>query len=629
MSGPDLLARAEQASDRATEASPAPASPSPQSQSRLLGWLDRFSLTAKLRVAVIGSAAVMLFISVMVLASVTYLASGARHTADMARIDIRAAHATIELDEAQRALRSYRDDNNRFALARVPMALRKARDHVNFAREWTTSTVPTEIYSELDQFEKWIKAIDQEVALLDRTPEPAVLARIEDDLSTTRMEVAAFARGIQGTLEPASGELISGVTTVFTTAAILVLGAIAIALLGARILIRNVVGMMRSVTQAMESLAMGETDASIPGRERGDELGAMARALGVFRASMLELRDIHDTKAREAEQRLHQQETLAARAEALRGEKAELLRSLADRFEVSVGEVIASVSSASDQLRLMAQKMTVLAQGSVERSSGASAAMSDANINVTAAAAATDEFAMSINEISAQASSSAALAREASSLGVAANAQMSDLAVAAEEIGEIVELIQTIAQRTNLLALNASIEAARGGEAGRGFAVVASEVKELANQTGAAARSVSERIHTMQSSTASSVSDLTSVVTQIAELEQASQVIASAVDQQSLSGEDLARNIDVAAVGAADVVEKLEQLGTASRETGAAAKEMLRSANALGQLADSLRGNAGSFIGDVRRSARELDLNPGAIEAGSLEERSLPDAKAA
>ena len=188
--------------------------------------------------------------------------------------------------------------------------------------------------------------------------------------------------------------------------------------------------------------------------------------------------------------------------------------------------------------------------------------------------------------------------------------------VFAQEIGEIAGLIQTIAQRTNLLALNASIEAARGGEAGRGFAVVASEVKELATQTSHATSSVAEKIAAMQSSTEASASDLNCIVNQIAKLEEASVVIASAVDQQSRSGEDLAKNIDTVAAGSADIGERLNDLSQASHATGDAAGEVLGSAEALSLHADTLNAKAGQFIAEVQRSSEEL-LKAGAASGAA------------
>ena len=356
----------------------------------------------------------------------------------------------------------------------------------------------------------------------------------------------------------------------------------------------------------MKRLADGDAEAAVPGQERSDEIGEMARAVTVFQASSLSLRDLTAERARDAEKQLHQQMEANAQADELRADQSAILSDLAQGFEVSVGEVIASVKAAADTLRGTSTEMVTLAQGSVSQSSEATNAMEDATRNVTAAAAATDEFALSIAEISQQATASASLAREASTLVGAANTKMSDLSEAAQEIGEIAGLIQTIAQRTNLLALNASIEAARGGEAGRGFAVVASEVKELATQTSHATSSVTEKIAAMQSSTQASASDLNAIVEQIAKLEEASTVIASAVDQQSRSGEDLARNIDTAAAGTVDIGERLKTLSQARHATGEAASEVLDSAEALGRHADTLDEKASAFISQVQRSSIEI-----------------------
>lgn len=370
------------------------------------------------------------------------------------------------------------------------------------------------------------------------------------------------------------------------------------------------------MTRAMKRLSGGELKVELPGRDRQDEIGEMACALEVLRNSSLELQDLTTNRANEAESRLAQEQSNSEKMRALRAEKSQLLEGMADGFEVSVGELITSVSAATQQLQTTSQQMVELADGSAEQTDSARLTMDSSASNVTAAAAATDEFALSINEISQQASSSAELARTASDLVSTANAKMSDLSQAALEVGEIIELIQTIAQRTNLLALNASIEAARGGAAGRGFAVVAREVKELAMQTSEATNSVTDKIGAMQGFTQSSATDLAAIVKRISELEQAAVMIATAVDQQSVSASELAQHIDTAAGGAVDVNAKLRLLSAASSDTGTAASDVAAGAAALGLHAEALRAKASGFVTDVRRSARELEAGDAELEEG-------------
>ena len=388
---------------------------------------------------------------------------------------------------------------------------------------------------------------------------------------------------------------ISSFMTLVAVAAALTAAALGLMLLAIKFLSRDLSMKLREIADGMNRLAKSDIDFEIEGGDRKDELGEMVRAIYVFQGGTKRLnqwsRERVERSQREVEER-----------EQARVERKNFLNNLADQFERTVGDVVAGVAAASSQLQNTASSMAGSAEESTRQTSEVAKSMEEANAGATAAAAASDEFAMSIGEISRQAASSAELARKATSSAQQADVTISALSASAEEVGQIVELIQTIAQRTNLLALNASIEAARGGEAGRGFAVVASEVKELAMQTSRATEQVALQIRGMQDTTGASVNALRQIAQQVEQLESTAVSIASAVDQQSVARQDLARSIDIAARNTDRVSSHVEDLRDLSLSTGAAASQVLSSATDLEEQATTLRGQVQNFLTKVRES---------------------------
>ncbi|WP_299196667.1 methyl-accepting chemotaxis protein [uncultured Erythrobacter sp.] len=381
---------------------------------------------------------------------------------------------------------------------------------------------------------------------------------------------------------------------------ILALAAFVILVGGLRYLSHDFSRKVVEVSDGMTKLARGNRDFEIEGQERKDEIGQMIRALALFKRGNQQLEIWAHERTEQAAKEVRLEQERAAERSEIEQRKAAILEEVALELERTVGEVVASVASASGQLGSTAQKMAATANEARKRAEGLVDHMDEASEGAASAAAASDEFAVSIGEISRQAAASSQMARLARDATEEADTTVCELATSAEQVGNIVQLISTIAQRTNLLALNASIEAARGGGAGRGFAVVASEVKELAMQTSRATSQISSQIRAMQASTDDSVGALKAIAEQVKQLEGTSVSIASAVDQQSVAGQELARSIDRAARGTEQVSDHINDVREMSLSTGIAANQVLSSANELETQAATLSTQVRTFLARVR-----------------------------
>jgi methyl-accepting chemotaxis protein len=366
--------------------------------------------------------------------------------------------------------------------------------------------------------------------------------------------------------------------------AILIIGVVSSAI--AWLIGRSISGPLGQLGNRMRGLADGKLEGEIPGVGRGDEVGAMAATVQIFKDNAVRIKGLEIAEA----------ETQGRGA----AERRAAMESLANDFERSVNGIVRSVSTAAAGMQTTAQSMTATASDASARAATVGAASQSASDNVGTVAAAAEELSSSVAEISRQVTRSSEIASKAVGDAQRTNATVQILSTGAEKIGEVVKLIHSIAAQTNLLALNATIEAARAGESGRGFAVVASEVKALANQTAKATEEISAQVAAMQTSTSDAVKAISGITETIAQMSEITVGISTSIEQQGDATREIARNIQQVAAGSNEISAHIGGVTTAASATGTAATDVLTNARELDNQSGMLRSAVDGFLAKVR-----------------------------
>jgi methyl-accepting chemotaxis protein len=358
----------------------------------------------------------------------------------------------------------------------------------------------------------------------------------------------------------------------------------AVASISAIFIGRSVTRPLTGITGLTERLASGDSDFEVPYTERKDEVGALARALRVFKDNAAEIARMHGAE-------LKQQADV---------EKRRAMVELAGKFEASVQAVVCDLFKDAHEMQESAHVLSERAGDANQRASGIADACEQASTNVQSVAAAAEELSRSIADISQRVAQAAQVAERAANDSEKTNQVVQGLTAAADKIGEVVGLINEIASQTNLLALNATIEAARAGDAGRGFAVVAAEVKSLASQTAKATDEISGQIAAIQAETQRAVGNIQGIRSTIMDVNEISASIALAVEQQGAATQEIAASVQEAAGGTMRVSHDIKRVTDATTETGGAAEHVLGSSGRLAGKVRVLQDEVAHFLDGVR-----------------------------
>ncbi len=260
-----------------------------------------------------------------------------------------------------------------------------------------------------------------------------------------------------------------------------------------------------------------------------------------------------------------------------------------------IGNNATTLASSSEELTAVSQQLAGNAEETSAQANVVAAASEEVSKNVETVATGSEEMSASIKEIAQNSTQAAKVARSAVEMAEKTNATVSKLGDSSAEIGQVIKVITSIAEQTNLLALNATIEAARAGEAGKGFAVVANEVKELANQTAKATEDISQKIEAIQEDTKSSVDAIGEITMIINQINDISNTIASAVEEQSATTSEIGRNVTEAAKGTQEIAQNITGVAEAAQCTTQGASDSQKAASELSKMATDLQTIVSQF----------------------------------
>jgi methyl-accepting chemotaxis protein len=408
-------------------------------------------------------------------------------------------------------------------------------------------------------------------------PKPGATAPVDKISYVKGFEPWGWVIGSGVYADDTAAKVAESVLGVIPGVAVIVLTIVLVAAFIGRRLARPII----ALEGAMLRLSDGDTGAQIPATDRHDEIGAMARAVVVFRDNAVaRLRLEH-----EAQQEMHE-----------KSERTRQLEINLTSFQTMMDQALNTLDAGTGRMQSTAGSLSAIAGEASRQADSAAGVSREATSEVSTVASASEQLASSIKEIARRISGATATVREAGAMTDRSAEQLGSLSTASQRIGDVVGLIQAIAAQTNLLALNATIEAARAGDAGKGFAVVAQEVKTLAGQTAQATQEITQHIHHIQNATTLAVDAVAGIVATMREIDDVTLSVAEAIGQQEAATQEISRSVQRASSGMDQLAGNVEKVSEAIGETRNAAMDVMNVSQMLSSQSDELSHEVRTFL---------------------------------
>lgn len=333
-------------------------------------------------------------------------------------------------------------------------------------------------------------------------------------------------------------------------------------------------------------LANNVTEINISGLDRKDEFLNLAQSAETFKSNIIKNQEL------QAAQKILEENAA--------NERKQLMMELADSFEHRMQGVVAGVAAAATELSKTAEGMNELSSNANNTIMTANQSALSITQHVDSVAAAAEELHSSVREISSQIHKSNDLIGDSVQKVQSADMYAKKLEQSSEKVREVIRLIADISSQINLLALNATIESARAGESGKGFAVVANEVKNLASQTNKSVDEIAKVIDEMGEVSGGIIDALENVKGSVNRISEASVSIASAVEEQTVATNEIAKSAKEASQGTQMVSSGFEVVQGSSLEINSASQQMSDAAKDLSMQAEALKQDVSGFISEIR-----------------------------